>query len=99
MSWAYRLTAAAEADLLQMYQYTAERWGVSQADIYQRDLHRHLSNTAENPSIGVAQAHVRRNVRKYQAESHVIYYRPKREQVEVLRVLHTRQDASRAFRR
>jgi len=47
--------------------------------------------------MGVVQSRIRPNTRKHQAESHVIYYRPRRQEVEILRVLHNRQDASRAF--
>jgi toxin ParE1/3/4 len=95
----YRLTAAAAADLFEIYQYTAENWGEGQADRYQIELHRHLSNAADNPLLGTAQNELGKSVRKYLAESHVIYYRPTGQNIEVLRVLHVRQDGKRAFRR
>lgn len=95
----YKLTPLADSDLVGIYRYTAERWGISQADACQGELEQHLSHIAEHPMIGVSRDNLLQGVRSHLAGSQVIYYDVVRDWIEVLRILHVRQDAKAAFRR
>ncbi|MGE0667038.1 MAG: type II toxin-antitoxin system RelE/ParE family toxin [Sphingomonadales bacterium] len=99
MSAGYKLTPLADADLAAIYRYTAERWGFFQADAYQAELEEHLSHIVDHPMIGVARDKLLRGLRSHRAGSHVIYYEIVDGWIEVLRVLHGRQDAGLAFNR
>lgn len=99
MSAPYSVAAAARADLVDIYEYTVERWGYQQADSYQASLTKHFARISDHPFAGVSRDDLRRGVRTHPAESHVVYYRVRHGEVQVLRVLHSRQDARRAFRR
>ena len=99
MSPRYKLTPLADSDLANIYRYTAERWGIEQADKYQADLERHLSHIVDHPLMGVARDSLLSGLRSHLAGSHVIYYDIVDSWVEILRVLHGRQDAEHAFRR
>jgi len=99
LSAKYTIAAAARADLADIYRYTAERWGIQQADLYQASLTKHFAIIAEHPLMGVARGSLRKGLRSHQVESHVVYYRVHRGEVEFARVLHARQDVQGAFRR
>lgn len=99
MSLPYTVAAAARADLADIYRYTAQRWGIQQADLYQASLTERFLLIAEQPLMGTARNMLGKGVRVHQAESHMVYYRVRRGEVEFLRVLHVRQDAQHAFRR
>ncbi len=74
MSPRYKLTPLADSDLADIYRYTAERWGMAQADTYQAELEQHLSHIVEHPLIGVARNNLLRGLRSHPAGRHVIYY-------------------------
>lgn len=48
----YVLSPAAQADLGDIWDYTCERWGDSQAENYLRDIQRAIERVAHNPLIG-----------------------------------------------
>jgi toxin ParE1/3/4 len=89
----------ADSDLANIYRYTAERWGMAQADTYQAELEQHLSYIVEHPLIGVARNNLLRGLRSHSAGSHVIYYDIVDGWIEILRVLHGNQDVWSAFKR
>lgn len=92
----YLLSAAAQADLEQIWDYTHEHWGVDQAERYLRELQRAIERAAANPRIGRACDEIRPGYRKLAAGSHVLFYRATTEDViDVVRVLHQRMDVDR----
>ena len=48
----YRLTPAARRDLLRIWDYSEERWGLQQAEVYLRDLQTCLERLADDPCRG-----------------------------------------------
>ncbi len=48
----YVLSPAAQANLGEIWDYTCERWGDSQAEIYVRDIQRAIDRVAHNPLLG-----------------------------------------------
>ena len=45
----YRLTPAARRDLSRIWDYSEERWGLQQAEVYLRDLQTCLERLANDP--------------------------------------------------
>lgn len=92
---AYRLRPTAEADLAEIWRFTAERWDIAQADIYLGMITRTLSALAATPSLGRACDDIRDGYRRYPAGSHVVFYRIAPDHIEVVRILHSRMDIRR----
>lgn len=87
------LSPAAQADLADIWDYTCERWGDSQAEIYVRDIQRAIERVAHNPLIGRSCDEVREGYRRQAVGSHTLYYRIARpDLIDVVRILHKRMD-------
>lgn len=89
------LTTDAERDLITIYLYGVERFGVVQADRYMQLLSQKMEIAAENPSFGVDYAFVREGLRRYESISHAIYFRVTSTGILVLRILHGKMDPGR----
>lgn len=98
MTGRYLLSPAAQADLEQIWDYTAGRWGVDQAEEYVRELQYVIERVAANPRIGRSCDDIRRGYRKLSAGSHTLFYRLATDGVvNVVRVLHQRMDTELPF--
>jgi toxin ParE1/3/4 len=89
------ISAAARADLKNIYKYTFTVFGEAQADRYTRDLHSRFALLADFPGMGL---HTRLGViecLKFPSGSHVIYYRRAPTGIFIGRILHGAQDQSR----
>ena len=87
------LSPAAPADLGDIWDYTCERWGESQAENYVRDIQRAIDRVAHNPLIGRSLDEVREGYRRHAVGSHTLYYRISRpDLIDVVRILHKRMD-------
>ena len=89
-----RFTPAARADLVGIWDYTAQHWDLDQADRYIDELHAVCLAlaTGEAASRPVA---LRPGTRKAQAGSHMVYFRENATTLDVTRILHQRQDVDR----
>ena len=54
---------------------------------------------AATPRMGRPRPEYGRGLRSHPVDHYMIYYRPKKDHVVIVRVLHQRQDAANAFRR
>ena len=88
-----RRTPAAERDLIDIWLYTADRWGERQADHYLDGIDAALKLLRENPESGPDCSEVRPGYRRLPAGSHRIYYRLTTGVIEIVRILHARMDA------
>jgi toxin ParE1/3/4 len=91
----YVLSNRAREDLREIWNYTADRWGVSQADSYIRGLHRAMQTVANDPDRARSCDHLRAGYRKYSAAAHVLFVRAIADGIEVVRILHQRMDFER----
>jgi toxin ParE1/3/4 len=91
----YVLSPLARKDLRQIWGYTAERWGIEQADRYIRGLHRAIEIVADDPDRGRRCYNIRAGYRKYSAAAHVVFFRVLADGIEVMRVLHQSMDFER----
>lgn len=92
----YLLSPAAQADLEEIWDYTAERWDVDQAEEYLSGLRRAIERAASNPRVGRACDEILPGYRQLAAGSHTLYYRLTADGIiDVVRILHRRMDVAR----
>jgi toxin ParE1/3/4 len=87
----------AKADVGEIWQYTADRWGAEQAELYLGLIDAAVDAICGDPKLGRSCNEIRRGYRKYRVGSHVLFYRIKGRQIFVVRVLHQRMDPERHF--
>ena len=90
-----RLSPAAERDLEGIWRYTAERWGVAQAEHYIDLLYAAMQAAAQAPEAAPRCDAIRPGYRRQWAEQHAVYYQVSETAVVVVRVLHQRMQAAR----
>jgi toxin ParE1/3/4 len=96
LSHRFFLSPAAQKDVEQIWDYTADRWGTDQAEHYLRDLQQAIERAAVNPPIGRSCEEVRSGYRKLPAGSHVVFYRQIDDgAIDVVRIPHQRMDIDR----
>jgi toxin ParE1/3/4 len=91
----YALRPRAQADLADIWRYTAREWSVDQADRYYRDIMAALQMLGEQPSLGRACDDIRPGYRRYNVAAHVVFYVMTDRVVDVVRILHARRDFQR----
>ena len=91
----YVLSPRAKADLSEIWDYGADRWGADRATDYIRDIQRAIEHAAAHPLRGRACDEVRAGYFKVSVGSHLLFYRLVDDVLDVVRVLHQRMDVSR----
>jgi toxin ParE1/3/4 len=97
----FKLSKKALKDIEDIWLFTVENWSVIQADRYFNSIFEEIEFIAENPLSGKDYDHVRRNYRCSKVQSHLIFYRiasNKKNEVEIIRVLHQRMDIENMLR-
>jgi len=89
----YALSPLAEIDLEEIWFYTLQNWSLDQADSYLRDLVAAFGGLASGTKRG-RDVDVRPDYLKCPVGSHMIYFRDTGDRIEVIRVLHQRQDVT-----
>lgn len=87
----YRLSPAAEADLDAIWDFTAVRWSVDQADAYLRGLGEKFHHLCVFPLSNRERSEISPPVRLSIYKSHLIVYRLEPDHIAVLRVVHGAQ--------
>lgn len=91
----YALSPLAEADLDDIWTYTAAQWGEDQAEAYLRSIQSTIETIADHPQRGAPCDHIRAGYRKFPAAAHVIFYRATAARIEIIRILHKRMEWER----
>ena len=91
----FALTPAAQADLSEIWDYTAKHWGEAQAERYTRDIQATCEALGNGAQVGLSAEDIRAGYRKIGVGSHVLYYREREGTVEIVRILHRRMDVAR----
>ena len=91
----YRLSVRAAADVTGIADYTIERFGINQARRYRDGLEASFESLAANPLLGRSAEELAANLRRFEHESHVVYYEPQDGSVLIVRVLHETMDVPR----
>src|SRR5680860_264394 len=85
-----RLGALAEQDLIDIWQYTVERWDIEQADAYLDAIGRGIQQLVDRPETGAKREGVRDGYRVLFVNHHAIYNLVTPSVVQIVRVLHRR---------
>ncbi|WCM42304.1 type II toxin-antitoxin system RelE/ParE family toxin [Flavobacterium sp. CBA20B-1] len=90
----YKISHEANRDIENIWLYTYENWSLEQADRYINLIIDEIEYLAENPKSGKDYGHLRKGYFRSQIKSHFIFYKIslKREEIEIIRVLHQRMD-------
>lgn len=92
----YRLSPKARADLADIWDYGAERWGENQAERYTRVLTSAFADLAAGHRIGQPIDEVRPGYLRHRVGSHVVFFRrADAATIDVIRILHARMDIDR----
>ena len=93
-----RIARRAEADLANASEYLDGETGNPEfGNRLVLDLERVMYLIAENPWMGRARSDLRKGLRGFPHGSHTIFWRLHDEYIEIVRVLHQRQDAEQEF--
>lgn len=82
----------ATRDIDEIYDFSAERWGVQRAERYTGTIRARCEALAAGTLDGRSAGAVRAGYRRVTAGSHVVFYRETAQVVTVVRVLHERMD-------
>ena len=83
----YRISKAAEEDLIGIALFGDEHFGIAQSNRYRDQLERRFSALAEQPLLYPAVDHLREGYRRSVCGVHSIFYRIDGEIVEIIRIL------------
>ncbi len=89
-----RITPAAKAHLLDIWEYTAGHWGENKADAYLLDIQAVFQRLANNPKLGNSRPDIATGYRSIPSGKHVIFYllSDGDKYVDIIGVLHARMD-------
>ena len=90
----YKISVQASEDIENIWLYTFENLSLEQADRYVNLTFDEIEYLADNPNAGKDFNHLRKNYRCSKVKSHMILYRfaDKKNDIEIIRVLHQRMD-------
>ena len=87
----------AEADLISIWGYGAEEWSEEVADAHMRLIARTCSRLTENSELGRTRSELVPGLRSIVIDPHVVFYRISRTAIEIVRVVHQREDIETMF--
>ena len=96
---AFRLSAKSIEDLKSIGRFTLKSWGREQRNIYLSKLDESFHILAEQPQLGNARDDIRKGYRVYHVGRHLIFYRQKPAEIEIIRILHDRMDVETHLRK
>jgi len=89
------IAPAAKNDLKGIYQYGLRQWGQPQSESYLSTIKKQFWLLTQQPLMGTERPELLPNTRSLPIESHTLFYRVTANRVEIIRVLHGRQDPRR----
>ena len=91
----YRLTPAAKSDLLEIWNYTIEKWGEKQAEKYLLDIEKKLEQLAANPELGKQRPEINLSYYSFPVKKHIIFYLQSGNHVDIIGILHEKMDINK----
>ncbi len=89
------IAPAAKNDLKEIYQYGLRQWGQAQSENYLSTIKNQFWLLTEQPLMGPERLELLPDVRSLPIESHTLFYRVTANRIEIICVLHGRQDPKR----
>jgi toxin ParE1/3/4 len=93
----YILSALADSDLEEIFDYSTEKFGVNQAVKYLLEFEALFLKFVTNPEIGRSRDEIAPGLKSYPKSSHVVFYRRQNKQILIVRILHGSRDLMRFF--
>ncbi len=93
----YHQSSRAHAYLAEIADYNIETFGIEQAHRYRDQLEACFQNLAENPKLGRSAGQLAPELRRFEHQSHIVFYVPDGEGVLIVRLLHESMDVPRHF--
>ena len=84
----------ARNDIMGIWQYTYENWGVTQADSYLNEMSQLINKLASSPKLGRSADDIVLGIRKFKFKHHLILYQSNQTKLEIVRILHERMDVA-----
>jgi toxin ParE1/3/4 len=94
-----RRTSTSRRDYAAIWDYVAEHASPETADALLRAFDSKLALLAQLPGVGQACPELRPRLRRFPVGRYLLFYRPTRDGIELIRVLHGARDVRRIFRR
>jgi toxin ParE1/3/4 len=91
----YSIRKTADKDLEKILLYSVNNWGATRAERYIREIVETFQMLADDYSIGLDYSHVRPTLYAYRVVSHLVFYKPSKKGVSILRILHKSMDFER----
>ncbi len=90
----YKISQEANRDIENIWLYTYENWSLEQADRYFNLIMDEIEYLVENPESGKNYNQVRNGYYRSRIKSHFIFYKInlKKDEIEIIRILHQRMD-------
>jgi len=95
----YRISADAERDLNEIFQYWAERTSLAIADRIIDGIVERFRLIGEFPGAGRSSEDIARGVKCFPAAEYLIYYRRSRKFTAILHIFHGAREQKKAFRK
>lgn len=89
------IAPAAQNDLKDIYHYGLRQWGQTQSENYLAKVKNQFWLLTQQPLMGIERPELLPDTRSLPIESHTLFYRVAANRVEIIRVLHARQDPQR----
>ncbi len=89
------IAPTAKNDLKDIYQYSLRQWGQAQSESYLSTIKNQFWLLTDQPLMGIERPELLPDTRSLAIESHTLFYRVTANRVEIIRVLHGRQDPQR----
>ena len=86
----YRLSTQAENEILDIFLYGIERFGLNQARLYKDGMESCFQLLGNNPRMGRSATIVGEGIRRHEHGSHVIFYETDGSGVLILTIVHGR---------
>ena len=88
----YKLTDRARADLIDIYDFTENKFGAYQAEAYYAGLIRTFGLLTDFPRIGQPIDELAAGYRRFRFQSHLIFYTEQPDHVQIRAIVHAGQD-------
>ena len=89
------ISPAVQQDLRNIYEFGLRTWGRPQSSEHLDLLRAHFIALASQPRVAIERPELAHNMHSLPVKSHVVFYRLQTSQLEIVRVLHGRQDPNR----
>ena len=88
----FKLTPRAQRDFDEIWDYSKSKWGARRALAYPRQISTAIAMVAAYPDLGPILEDLQNSYRKRAVGSHVIFYLPRGDRTEIVRILHQNMD-------